>query len=90
MSKSKNKIEEEEESLPLSDYYGLMDYCNINKTARWWSAVVLYKDKGRRRIGLYLWQKRESGWKRIHKFVINTEEDYKQINSAIKEFLVQL
>lgn len=81
----------DDEKLPLHDYYQLIEYHTIRKTSQWWSAAVLFKDKFRRkRIGLYLWHKENSEWKRKHKYVINSKEEFKTIINIVKYWIPEI
>ncbi len=82
--------ESEKETLPISDFYEVLDYQTIKKSHFWWSAIVLFKVKNRTSIGLYLWQKKDGKWKRKNKFTINNKEDYQLINEIVTGFINQL
>ena len=79
-----------EETLPISDFYEVLDYQTIKKSQFWWSAIVLFKVKNRTSIGLYLWHKKDGKWKRKNKFTINNKEDYQLINEIVTRFINQL
>jgi len=84
--------EENGEKLPVHEELQVVDYHTIRKSSVWWSAIVLFHDKYRRknRIGLYLWHRENSKWKRKHKYVINSEEEFKKIINIVKFWLSQL
>jgi len=81
-----------EEALPIHKELQVVEYHTIRKSSVWWSAAVLFKDKYRRRnrIGLYLWHKESSKWKRKHKFIINSDDEFKKIVNIVKFWLPQL
>jgi hypothetical protein len=44
--------EEPTEKLPISEFYKVIDYVTIFKSAKWWEAIVVYESFGKRSIGL--------------------------------------
>lgn len=80
----------ENEKLPISDFYKVIDYVTIFKSEKWWEAIVVFESYGKRSIGLYLWQKRQGVWKRKHKFNIRDLEEWSKLKNAIEKLTPQL
>ena len=74
------------EKLPISVFYEVIEHETISKSSLWWSAVVLVKIGKKKKIGLYLWQKKDKQWKRKHKFTISSEEQYKDIKRVLEKY----
>ena len=74
------------EKLPISGFYEVIEHETISKSSLWWSAIVLVKIGKKKKIGLYLWQKKDEQWKRKHKFTISSEEQYKDIKRVLEEY----
>jgi len=53
--------EAKEEKLPISDFYKVVDHVTIFKSEKWWEAIVVFESYGKRQIGMYLWQKGQTG-----------------------------
>jgi hypothetical protein len=79
-----------EEQVPVNAYIHVIKAITIYKTAKWWQAVVLGESNGKKHIGIYLWQKQESQWKRKHKFQLNRKTDYPPIHKAIEDLIGEL
>ena len=79
------KIQAEEEKLPISKVYKAIDYITIYKNDLWWEAVVLFETYGRRQIGMYLWQKRNNQWKRKNKFGIRSPDEWVKLKTAVED-----
>lgn len=80
----------ENERLPISDFYKVIDYVTIFKSEKWWEAIVVFESFNKRSIGLYLWQKRGGVWKRKHKFNIRNLEEWDKLKNAIEKLTPQL
>jgi hypothetical protein len=74
-----------EEKLPISEFYKVVDYVTIFKSAKWWEAVVVFESYGKRSIGMYLWQKRGEEWKRKHKFNVRNLDEWTKLKTAIEQ-----
>jgi|WetSurMetagenome_2_1015567.scaffolds.fasta_scaffold02271_8 aminopeptidase len=79
-----------EEKLPISDFYKVVSYVTIFKSADWWEAAVAFEVYGKRQLGLYLWQKRGGEWKRKNKFGIRTLEEWEKIKTAMGKLAANL
>jgi hypothetical protein len=77
-----SSVDGEQEKLPVSKVYRVVDYTTIFKTDLWWEAIVVFESYGRRQLGLYLWQKRDGVWKRKNKFAFRTIEEWNRIRTA--------
>jgi len=78
------------EKLPISEVINVLDYVEIYRTGKWWSAVVLGEQFGRRKVFLYLWCKQGDKWKRKQKTTVSSAKDWDKINEAVRKFLPQL
>ena len=84
------------EKLPISEFYKVVDYVTIFKSAKWWEAIVLFEANGKRTIGLYLWVKRldkiknQEMWKRKHKFDVRSLEEWDKLKAAIEQLAPKL
>lgn len=76
----------EQEPLPISDYYQVIEYHTVSKSSRWWSFIVTFKARNKTKIGLYLFQKKENSWKRKHKFTISSKEEYDDISKILTNY----
>ncbi|NLE05214.1 MAG: aminopeptidase [Crenarchaeota archaeon] len=81
---------QDEEKLPVSEIYRIINHITIYKTDLWWEAIVIFEMYNKRQIGLYLWQKRNGQWKRKHKFGIRNTNEWMKIKNAIEELLPKM
>ncbi|MCW4019050.1 MAG: aminopeptidase [Candidatus Bathyarchaeota archaeon] len=81
---------EQEETLPISDFYKVIDYQTIYKTDVWWEAVVIFETYNRRQIGMYLWQKRGGVWKRKNKFSIRNLYEWGKIKNVVDQLFQKI
>jgi hypothetical protein len=81
-----------EEPLPISAYYEVVSHIDLFKGSKWWGSVVLYRRPGGRRceIGLYLWVKKETQWKRKNKFVIRNRGDWLLIRESVDKLILKI
>lgn len=77
------KMYDQCKELPISNYYHAIKYQTIGKSSKWWSFIVLFKANDKIKIGLYLFQKKEVGWKRKHKFTISSKEEYQDVTKIL-------
>lgn len=75
----------EQEKLPLSEFYKVIDYVSIFRSEKWWEAIVVIESFGKRSIAMYLWQKRNDVWKRKHKFQVRNMDEWSKIKNAIEQ-----
>ncbi|NPD87377.1 MAG: hypothetical protein HGN29_01555 [Asgard group archaeon] len=75
-----------QEKLPISDFYTVLNYQTISRSSRWWSFIVLIKARNKKKIGLYLFQKKNDEWKRKHKFTISSREEYEDIKKVLGNY----
>jgi aminopeptidase len=76
---------QQEEKLPISDFYKVVDYATIYKTDLWWEAIVVFEAYGRRQMGMYLWQKRNGQWKRKNKFAFRSLDEWSKLKDAVDQ-----
>lgn len=82
--------EEPTEKLPTSDFYKVIDYVTIFKSAKWWEAIAIVESPGKRSIGLYLWEKRNDAWKRKNKFSVRNLDEWNKLKNAIDQLAPKL
>lgn len=80
----------ENEKLPTNEMIKVIDYITINKSGNWWTAVVLAGEEGRRKVMLYMWNKRGDTWKRLQKFTIGRKSDWPLYKDAIEKLLEKI
>ena len=87
-----NETSTEEEKYPLSEVINVLEGETIYKTGKWWSAVVLGEQFGRRKVFLYLWCKDTATqkWKRKQKSTISSAKDFDKIVEAVRRFLPKI
>jgi hypothetical protein len=83
-------MSESNEKLPISDFYKVIEYVTIFKSAKWWEAIVVYEASGKRSIGFYLWEKRNDVWKRKNKFSVRNLEEWEKLKAAIDQLAPKL
>src|SRR4030042_3951901 len=79
-----------DEKLPISEFYTVVDYVTIFKSAKWWEAIVVYESNGKRSIGFYLWEKRKEAWKRKNKFSFRTLDEWDKLKNAVDKLTQKL
>ena len=82
--------EESSEKLPISEFYKVIDYVTIFKSAKWWEAIVVFESPGKRSIGLYLWEKRSDVWKRKNKFSVRSLDEWNKLKNAVDQLAPKL
>lgn len=87
---TKGQMSPEEEKLPISEFYKVVDYSTIFKTDLWWEAIVVFESYGRRQMGMYLWQKRNGNWKRKNKFGFRNLDEWNKIKKATDQLAIKL
>jgi 6-phosphogluconolactonase (cycloisomerase 2 family) len=78
------------EKLPTNDMIKVIEYVTINKNEKWWTAVVLAGEEGRKKVMLYMWNKRDGTWKRLQKFTIGRKSDWPLYKDAIEKLLEKI
>lgn len=81
---------EGEEPLPVSEKIKVLRSQTLFKSGRWWAAVALFEAFGRRQVGLYLWFKRENGWRRRQKFVLRDRDEWDTVKKVVDGFIEEL
>lgn len=79
-----------DEKLPISEFYTVVDYVTIFKSAKWWEAIVVYESSGRRSIGFYLWEKRKEAWTRKNKFSFKTLDEWNRLKNVVDQLTPKL
>jgi hypothetical protein len=91
MTESSGKpSEESSEKLPISEFYKVIDYVTIFKSAKWWEAIVVFESPGKRSIGFYLWEKRNDVWKRKNKFSVRSLDEWNKLKNAADQLAPKL
>ncbi len=83
----KERVRQGMEDPPISSPLKVVDYRTLSKGFGWWAAVVLVESWGRQQLSLYLWQKKDNGWKRKQKFTIHDAEKWEQIVTAVNQLI---
>lgn len=74
----------------MSDIYKVESHKTIFKSDKWWEAVVLTEAFGKKSVNLYLWIKRGDQWKRKHKFVVRSLEEWNKIKETVESLLPEV
>lgn len=77
----------ENEKLPTNEMINVLEYITISKNENWWTAVVLAGEEGRKKVMIYMWNKRGGTWKRLQKFTIARKKDWPLYRDAIEKLL---
>lgn len=75
------------EKIPTNEMIKVIDHITITKSEKWWIAVVLAGDEGRKKVMLYMWNKRGDTWKRQQKFTIGGKHNWPLYKDAIEKLL---
>lgn len=86
----KKSMTESTEKLPISEFYKVIDYVTVFKSGKWWEAIVVYEAAGKRSIGLYLWENRNSMWKRKNKFSVRNIDEWNKVKTAVEQLAPKL
>lgn len=87
---SENNDMKSEEPLPISEKITPIEYYNLYKTDKWWSAVVLAESFGRRHIAFYLWIRKKGKWKRMHKWKIQNRGEWLLLKDTVEKLVLKL
>ena len=79
-----------EEKFPVHESIKVLEGITIDKSSKWWSAIILSENRGRKQIATYLWTKRNDVWKRKQKFVVRNIKDWNKIKEAVEKLLPKL
>lgn len=79
-----------EEEYPISEVIKIIKAQTVYKTEKWWQAVILGEAFNRKFIAVYLWQKRNGNWKRIHKLKLNRQDNWVLIKNIIDGMVSEL
>jgi hypothetical protein len=82
--------ENQNEKLPISEFYKVIDYITIFKSNTWWEAIVVFEAYGKPQLGLYLWQKRNDTWKRKNKFAVRNLDEWNKLKNAVDKLAPKL
>ncbi|MDH5450281.1 MAG: hypothetical protein OEX77_05175 [Candidatus Bathyarchaeota archaeon] len=83
-------VKQPSEKLPISEFYKVIDYVTIFKSAKWWEAIVVIESYGKRSIAMYMWQFRDGKWKRKHKFHIKGMNEWNKVKNSVEQLLPKL
>jgi len=82
-----------EERVPVSEVITVLEQRTLYKNNKWWSAVVLGEQFGKKRVFWYLWNSPDnsgSGWKRKQKITIGGKRNWEDAKPAIDELVAKL
>lgn len=85
-----NTVKQQDERLPISEFYKIIDYVTIFKSAKWWEAVAVVESLGKRFIAMYMWQFKDGNWRRKHKFHIRGMDEWSKVKSSVEQFLPKI
>jgi len=85
-----SKLSNVEEEYPISEVIKIIKAQTVYKTEKWWQAVILGEAFNRKFIAVYLWQKRNGNWKRIHKLKLNRQDNWALIKNIIDGMVSEL
>jgi hypothetical protein len=88
--KEKSITKLNEEKLPISEFYKVIDHVTIFKSNTWWEAIVVFEAYGKPSLGLYLWQKRNGTWKRKNKFAVRNLDEWNKLKNAVDQLAPKL
>lgn len=75
---------------PVSDYYTVAAGETTFQNNGWWKAIVNVVEKGSYEtdeVMVYLWQKRDSEWRRRQKYAIKSISDWEEERDIIDEYM---
>jgi len=75
---------------PVHDELEVIDGSTIFKNNNWWKAVVLVDGFRGREVALYLWKRKGDDWKRQHKYVVRSKEDWERDREEIETYMSKL
>jgi hypothetical protein len=78
------------EDFPVHEMVDVHEAETIFKTTQWWKAVLLYEGYGEMKIGVYLWQNTDDGWRRRQKFSVRSRENWERDKEPIETLLSKL
>jgi len=69
-----------------------IEFKELYKGKKWWSAVVLQEVYGKKQVAVYLWiwDSVNVRWKRKHKFTITSKIAWENIKRAVDRFIDKL
>lgn len=81
----------DEEAVPISSYYEVVNSYTLRKSDKWWTAVVCVRKKGDESnksasVRLYRWQKKSTKWVKSGSFNVNRKADWDRIKKKIDEY----
>ena len=79
-----------EEKMPISETIKVIEGQTIYKSEKWWSAVLLVESFGRKQIAVYVWNRRNDGWKRRQKFVISNAKHWGRVKEVVEKLLPKM
>lgn len=83
-------VEKPSDKLPISEFYKVIDYVTIFKSAKWWEAIAVIESYGKRSIAMYMWEFRDEKWKRKHKFSIRGMDEWNKVKNSMEQLLPKL
>jgi len=78
------------EEYPVHESIHILKGETVYKTSKWWQACILYESFGRKRIAIYLWQRKNGDWRRIHKLTISNKQAWNKIKQIVDKLLLEL
>lgn len=78
------------EDYPVHEQLKIVDGHTVYKNSSWWKAIVLLDGFRGLEVGVYLWKKTDEKWTRKQKYLIRSEEDWKQECEIIDDYTQRL
>lgn len=79
-----------QQHFPVATYLqpNVIDGKTISRKGPWWSAVLLVRHPRSKKlfIGLYRWQKRSDGWKRVGSFKLWDPDQVQSVIAALRHY----
>lgn len=75
---------------PVSDYYELDGGETVFESDDWWKAILRISQKGSyetQEVMVYLWQNRESEWRRRQKFTLKNQERWEKEKKVVESLV---
>ena len=82
-----------EERVPVHESITVLEQRTLYKTNKWWNAIVLGVQFGRKKLFWYLWNSPNNdgaGWKRKQKITIGSKKNWEEAKPIIDEMVAKL
>jgi len=83
-------MSEEYEEYPVHKSIRVLKGETVYKTSKWWQACILSESFGRKTVAIYLWQRKDGGWRRVHKLTIGNRQTWNRIKQIVDKLILEL